>query len=122
MLRNNIKKPWHTICVAARTCVGRATRELVGADAPAPEGAAGGGIPSRPADYATPCATGMPMYCNNCGARIERDGSSFCPYCGAPLDINSSAKCEYCDNIVSTNDYDWCLASIKGLSQRTVEN
>ena len=26
------------------------------------------------------------MYCNNCGARIERDGSSFCPYCGAPLD------------------------------------
>ena len=45
-----------------------------------------------------------------------------CPYCGAPLDINRSAKCEYCDNIVSTNDYDWCLASIKGLSQRTVEN
>lgn len=27
------------------------------------------------------------MYCNNCGARIERDGSSFCPYCGAPLDV-----------------------------------
>jgi hypothetical protein len=26
------------------------------------------------------------MYCNNCGARIERDGSSFCPYCGAPPD------------------------------------
>lgn len=45
-----------------------------------------------------------------------------CPYCGAPLDINRSAKCEYCGNIVSTNDYDWCLASIKGLSQRTVEN
>ncbi len=45
-----------------------------------------------------------------------------CPYCGAPLDINRTAKCEYCGNIVSTNDYDWCLASIKGLSQRTVEN
>lgn len=27
------------------------------------------------------------MYCNNCGARIDRDGSSFCPYCGAPLDV-----------------------------------
>jgi len=45
-----------------------------------------------------------------------------CPYCGAPLDINRTAKCEYCGNIISTNDYDWCLASIKGLSQRTVEN
>lgn len=45
-----------------------------------------------------------------------------CPYCGAPLEINRSAKCEYCGNIVSTNDYDWCLASIRGLSQRTVIN
>lgn len=45
-----------------------------------------------------------------------------CPYCGAPLEINRSAKCEYCGNIVSTNDYDWCLASIRGLSQRTVMN
>lgn len=45
-----------------------------------------------------------------------------CPYCGAPLDINRSAKCEYCGNVISTNDYDWCLASIRGLSQRTVAN
>ena len=54
------------------------------------------------------------------GVDDEKERKS-CPYCGAPLDINRSAKCEYCGNIVSTNDYDWCLASVKGLSQRTVE-
>ncbi len=43
-----------------------------------------------------------------------------CPSCGAPLDINRSTQCDYCGNTVATNDYDWCLANIKGLSQRTV--
>ena len=59
------------------------------------------------------------MYCNNCGARIERDGSSFCPYCGAPLDANASYKCPYCGSVIQGTDYDWTLASIRGISQRS---
>jgi len=43
-----------------------------------------------------------------------------CPNCGAAIDINAAAKCPYCGSIVSRADYDWVIAGIKGLSQRTV--
>ena len=42
-----------------------------------------------------------------------------CPNCGAPLNLNKSAKCEYCGSIIETDDFDWVLSGIKGLSQRT---
>ncbi len=43
-----------------------------------------------------------------------------CPSCGAPLDINVSARCEYCDSVITLDTHDWAIASIKGISQRTV--
>ena len=42
-----------------------------------------------------------------------------CPNCGAPLTINKSAKCPYCESVVTLDEHDWVLFSIKGLSQRT---
>lgn len=42
-----------------------------------------------------------------------------CPNCGAPVRINKSARCPYCDSIITVNEHDWLLNSIKGLSQRT---
>lgn len=49
----------------------------------------------------------------------EGDEAFHCPSCGAPMDINQSAKCAYCGTVVSKADYDWVIAGIKGLSQRT---
>ena len=48
------------------------------------------------------------------------DGAAFnCPNCGAPMRINHSARCDYCHSVVSKADYDWVIANIKGLAQRT---
>ena len=42
-----------------------------------------------------------------------------CPNCGAPVTINKSAKCPYCETVITLDEHDWVLFSIKGLSQRT---
>lgn len=42
-----------------------------------------------------------------------------CPNCGAPVNINSTARCPYCNSIITVNEHDWLLCSIKGISQRT---
>ena len=44
----------------------------------------------------------------------------FCPNCGAPLDVNSSARCEYCGSVIHADNYDWQLAAIRAISQRTM--
>ncbi|WP_026835428.1 TIM44-like domain-containing protein [Eubacterium xylanophilum] len=44
-----------------------------------------------------------------------------CPHCGAAININQTAKCPYCDSIVTIDNEDWALDSIKGISQRTVK-
>ena len=49
----------------------------------------------------------------------KADAAFNCPNCAAPMNINQSAKCPYCGSIVSKADYDWVIAGIKGLSQRT---
>ena len=46
-------------------------------------------------------------------------GAKACPNCGAPLDNNASTKCPYCGSIIKGTDYDWTLASIRGLSQKS---
>lgn len=46
--------------------------------------------------------------------------ASSCPNCGAPLDLNKSAKCEYCGSVIESDKFDWVLAGIKGLSQKTM--
>ena len=43
-----------------------------------------------------------------------------CPNCGAPLNINTTAKCPYCDSIVTVEEHDWAISTIKGISQQTV--
>lgn len=43
-----------------------------------------------------------------------------CPACGAPLDINATAKCPYCGSVVTVQQEDWALDSIKALYQRTM--
>ncbi|MBR3255511.1 MAG: Tim44 domain-containing protein [Clostridia bacterium] len=35
-----------------------------------------------------------------------------CPKCGAPLDITLAGKCNYCNSIVTTGEYNWCLAEL----------
>lgn len=42
-----------------------------------------------------------------------------CPNCGAPVSINKSAKCPYCESVITLDEHDWVLYSIKGISQRT---
>lgn len=42
-----------------------------------------------------------------------------CPSCGAPIEMNQSAKCPYCDCVIDSNDFDWAISAIKGISQRT---
>ena len=43
-----------------------------------------------------------------------------CPNCGAPVNINKTAECEYCGSILTVDNYDWVLTSVKAISQRTV--
>ena len=42
-----------------------------------------------------------------------------CPNCGATVNINATAKCPYCDSVITVNQHDWVISSIKGISQRT---
>jgi len=42
-----------------------------------------------------------------------------CPSCGAPVDINVSARCEYCGTVLRSDDFDWAICRIRGISQRT---
>ncbi|MBP5235932.1 MAG: Tim44 domain-containing protein [Clostridia bacterium] len=43
-----------------------------------------------------------------------------CPNCGAPLNINRTAKCDYCGSIITVDQFDWVLSSVKAISQQTV--
>ena len=45
-----------------------------------------------------------------------------CPNCGAPIAINHSAKCEYCGQVLTVDDYDWVISSMRGISQVTRGN
>ena len=49
----------------------------------------------------------------------KEEGAASCPNCGAPLDANASYKCPYCGSVIQGTDYDWTLASIRGISQRS---
>ena len=49
----------------------------------------------------------------------DADEAFNCPNCAAPMKINQSAQCPYCQSVVTKADYDWVIAGIKGLSQRT---
>ena len=42
-----------------------------------------------------------------------------CPNCGAPVNINKTARCPYCDTVITVDEHDWVLYSIKGLSQKS---
>lgn len=46
--------------------------------------------------------------------------AKYCPHCGAPLDFNQSGECPYCRSVVTSDDHDWVLTKIEGISQRTV--
>lgn len=39
-----------------------------------------------------------------------------CPNCGAPTQITSAGKCEYCGSIITTGEYNWCLANLERAS------
>ena len=61
--------------------------------------------------------------CRTSGLVTEPEGhmhSVNCPNCGAPITVNKSAKCPYCDTVITLDEHDWLLYSIKGLSQKTV--
>lgn len=42
-----------------------------------------------------------------------------CPNCGAPLEINQSAKCPYCDSVITVDEHDWVIVSMRGVSQHS---
>ena len=51
---------------------------------------------------------------------LAQNNTAFnCPNCGAAMDVNKSAQCPFCKSIVSKAEYEWVIAGIKGLSQRT---
>lgn len=51
------------------------------------------------------------------GTKTRQDGEVVntmnCPNCGAPTKVTSSGKCEYCGSIITTEDHNWSLASLK---------
>lgn len=42
-----------------------------------------------------------------------------CPNCGAPVEINASAKCPFCETVITLDEHNWAIGSIKGISQQT---
>ncbi len=92
-------------------------------------------LSTRICDYTTDDATGSVIRGNKdkelfmtyewtmvraAGAVTKKDeGARACPNCGAPLDANASYKCPYCGTVIMGTDYDWTLASIRGISQRS---
>ena len=42
-----------------------------------------------------------------------------CPNCGAPVEINKTARCPYCGSIITTENDEFVINTIKGVSQRT---
>ena len=61
--------------------------------------------------------------CRTSGLTTGGEGNMHsvnCPNCGAPVTINKSAKCPYCETVITLDEHDWVLYSIKGLSQQTV--
>jgi len=56
------------------------------------------------------------------GVTTQKDSGTrtiTCPHCGAPVDINASARCEYCDSVLTVDNEDWVISTIKGISQVT---
>lgn len=43
-----------------------------------------------------------------------------CPNCGAPVNINRTAKCPYCDSIITVENNNFVINSIRGISQQTL--
>lgn len=41
--------------------------------------------------------------------------SVTCHNCGAPTKITSAGACEYCGSVITTEDYNWCLANLERL-------
>ena len=35
------------------------------------------------------------------------------------MDLTYSAKCEYCGSVANNSKYDWVIAQIRGISQRS---
>lgn len=52
----------------------------------------------------------------------EDESEKVCPNCGAPLTLNAANECEYCGSIITMEAHNWAVSSIKGLSQRTIQN
>ena len=42
-----------------------------------------------------------------------------CPNCGAPIDVNATAKCPYCGSIIKSQNINWAVCSMQGISQKT---
>lgn len=52
-------------------------------------------------------------------ARGKGTKAISCPNCGAPLEINKTARCPYCNSIITTENDEFVINTIKGVSQRT---
>lgn len=51
--------------------------------------------------------------------RSEETKAVNCPNCGAPVEINKTARCPYCGSIITTENDEFVINTIKGVSQRT---
>ena len=45
--------------------------------------------------------------------------SDICPNCGAPININATAKCPYCGSIIKSQNINWVVSSMQGISQKS---
>ncbi len=60
--------------------------------------------------------------CRATGAKtkqVEGIETVNCPNCGAPVSINETAKCPYCDSVITVENQDWVISSIRGIAQQS---
>lgn len=49
----------------------------------------------------------------------EGETRSVCKACGAPILLNQSNRCEFCGTLMSSDEFNWVISAIRGISQRS---
>jgi hypothetical protein len=49
----------------------------------------------------------------------EGETRSVCKSCGAPIMLNRSNRCEFCGTLMSSDEFNWVISAIRGISQRS---
>ncbi|OQB24185.1 MAG: Tim44-like domain protein [Firmicutes bacterium ADurb.Bin182] len=49
----------------------------------------------------------------------EGENRSVCKACGAPILLNQSNRCEFCGTLMRSDEFNWVISAIRGISQRS---